>query len=289
MNHYFISLLGHNQQQSLVVKDGDHLVTFYLLQEVQNETSVKGRIIGFAKDRYGHMTAIVACYNGQIRFFSKLRVYPTNFRSFSYRPLDENRPPVSFIFKIHEIQGYRGLTRTSIKDGDKKLRLFFNIMMDSLQDKGCQILPLAAMSPADSGLMVTVNSYKINFTKYLLKTTNEATGNFDKVFGEVNVDDFVNFLREHLGTKATISTGQKNIYMISISSSLKKQVLWLQSDTKSALEHVASSNELSVSLMFQQWMTIAKIDMRTNDTNEVINKLTAAVRDSLENGVGHNG
>lgn len=275
MNTYFVSILGKDGRQSLSVRTEKGLETFFLLEDVQDRNTVRGRIIGFAKNNENRMTPIVACYNGQLRFFTELCAYPRGIEYKPYVPLNSEKAPIVFLFRLHEIQGHKNITRTSVKDADKTLRFKFNILLAALSGKPCEIKMLPSDKINDCNFMITINPCRIDYTKFCSLKKKRLQ---QKAFGNIDISEFLSFLNDHLKSNATITNGEKKHFLVDIKSLLKKQVIWLPTSTKDALLRVASQNNISVSLMFEQWLSVAKIDTRSSDSYSVIEKLTKAVR-----------
>lgn len=280
MNLYFISLLNSNDRQTLTIQSGEVFERYSLLEEVRDATPVKGRIIGFDYNSDNQLTPIVACYNGQIRFFAHVQKYPATHRTKEPQKLKADKAPIIFIFSLNELQGFLRFTRYSTQDPDKTLRNKFNIFFDSLGDHPRKVKVITGNEPADCRFIVTVNAFKIDCSQFL----NSSLMKKDKeqIYGNILLTEYLSFLKNHLASEATITAGTKNPYLIMANSALKKQILWLPKSIYEAFNAVAAENNQSVSLMLSQWLKVAGIELRSVDSFDVIKRLASAAKNLTE-------
>ena len=278
LNSYFINLLKSNSFEQMQLKTEGLRKTFYLLEEVQNDTTVLGRIIGFGRNAENRMTAIVACYNKQIVFFNKIKKYPSLKPHFFKKPLDNERSPIVFIFPLNEIQGYFNVTKTSLNNVDKSLREKFNVLLDALNGHSYQMKLLSATDESDYRIMLICNGFKIDYRHYIFDPKMDNKETFQQRFGKLQEQSFIKFLKDHLQNDATVTQDLNWPTTIIIRSNLSKVTLWISKDMHKALEQVAGKNGISVSFLFEDLMRLGKIDLRTSSYEDLIFSILAAAR-----------
>lgn len=110
IHFYFAKLVMSNHKQHAFVRTNNvamnsksKFIEVYRLEQVQDENSKKGRVLGFATDRYNKLTPIVGFYNGKLRFANNLQHSPRTSGSLRFKEFKGFSRRVTFEFKLSEV------------------------------------------------------------------------------------------------------------------------------------------------------------------------------------------
>ena len=256
MNVFFTDLAGRSRLTKSFQKVNGKMMSFNLLEEVKDEHSSRGHIIGFAKDINQRITPIVAySKKNVIVFMPKINKVKGNEFLSPSQILDENRPPIEFMINLSEIQG--GISKIE--------NSALNVLIHALNNRPFSINSLRQRD--NLIFIITTNSFRLNLDEYYPQQDELKQDQRVKrdLFGEISGAQMVEFLNAHLKSHASISCSKMNDSLVSVKSQLEKVTLFVDRDIKKELINEAIANHVTISMMMNQWLSVLKVILNKND------------------------
>lgn len=228
---FLAQMAVENRLQSGWVKTSDIALTtrnssiqVFLLEQVQDTNSTKGRVIAFGKRDDRITIPIVRWYNGSIGFAPNLQRSPRSNNSLNFKRLKINKRVCCFVIPLKDV--------TNQKDGKRNIQIF-NAFLRMLAGKSVEISislksmlePLNSSTTSSGRIYLKLNPTKVNMDKLSLDDdTQNARTEKIKAYGKngVSNEEMLAFLSKYTdkstNTHVTLTNSKSNPLSIYSSS-----------------------------------------------------------------------
>lgn len=233
-------------------------ITVTLLEQVQDETSTKGRVLGFGKDARRKITPIVGFYNGDIQFAPVLQHSPRSSGSLKFKTTQSNKRKVVLNFLMSDLL-------------DKSKEQYFNLFLRALENRNVKIeVNLKTENGKINGrARVTLDSCYLNIDN-LDRDSKDKTNikrEKDKAYGrvgEISNEEFAKFFNDRTDrdSGSYVQVTKNNKKPVYFGSTLYNVKVPMNSpETMMTMERVAHERGMSISA----WMSfLTKLTVNTN-------------------------